>query len=740
LHRDIKPANLLLDSEGTLWNTDFGLARLPGEDRPTATGDLLGTLRYMSPEQALGRRPILDGRTDIYSLGVTLYEMLTLRPAVEGRDRQELLQRIAGVEPVPPRRLNPSVSVDLETIVLKAMAKDAADRYATARELADDLRRFLEDHPIRARRPSLPERAVKWARRHKPLVAFAAATQFLAVVGLSAGVVLIAGARDRTRAQQRRAERNFELARDAIDQMLTRVGENRLAQVPRMEATRKALLEQALTFYEKLLDDAKDDPAMRLEMGAAWGRVGEIRRQLGRHSEAELAFDRALAILGPMGRIKPRSPRLRRSLAHSFRQRGVLLATTGRAAEAERSLDQAVAALRPMPDEDPGSPRDQYALATTLNTRGGILLNEGRRVEARDSFLEAIQWMDGLVDGAPEQAEYRSRRAGILNNLGIILIQAGRLAEAKGYLEEAVAQQESALKTNPDDLEGVKILASHYENLAIVLAQLGKPGEAETILNRQLVISERLVSDFPLVPEYRDNLAGTLGNLGKVLLEAGKLTEGERVLRRAHDLFAALAAESPGSRRYRRELASSESELGFCFKRQGRDREARDAFERAVGYCQALATGAPDNARYRHELADRRVDLARLLATCPDLSVRDPARAVALADEAVAAAPKAGSHWRALGMARYAAGDWAAAITALKKSTELGSKDEATDWLFLAMAHWRRGEHKTARTWYDKAVAWIDRNKPRNGEILVFRNEASTLLGVVGATGPRSSR
>jgi serine/threonine protein kinase len=180
LHRDIKPANLLLDAGGRLWVTDFGLAQVRGDDRLTCSGDVLGTLRYMSPEQALGRRVVIDGRTDVYSLGVTLYELLTLRPALDGRDRAEVLRRIAEEEPAPPRRLNPAVPADLETIVLKATNKDPASRYATAGDLAGDLARFLDGQSIRARRPSVMDRAAKWSRRHRAVVL---TTALLLVVG-----------------------------------------------------------------------------------------------------------------------------------------------------------------------------------------------------------------------------------------------------------------------------------------------------------------------------------------------------------------------------------------------------------------------------------------------------------------------------------------------------------------------------------------------------------------------------
>jgi serine/threonine protein kinase/Flp pilus assembly protein TadD len=198
IHRDIKPGNLLIEqtslSHGErvagqrlrLWVTDFGLAHVQSHAGLTLTGDLLGTLRYMSPEQALAKPVAVDHRTDIYSLGVTLYELLTLEPAFAGRDRQELLRQIAFEEPKPPRRLNRAVPAELETIVGKAMEKNLADRYATAQELADDLARFLKDEPIRARRPTLVQRARKWARRHTALVWSAAVVLLLAA--LMAGI------------------------------------------------------------------------------------------------------------------------------------------------------------------------------------------------------------------------------------------------------------------------------------------------------------------------------------------------------------------------------------------------------------------------------------------------------------------------------------------------------------------------------------------------------------------------
>ncbi len=186
VHRDVKPANLLLDARGCVWVADFGLAHIQhGEAGLTMTGEMVGTLRYMSPEQALAKRVPIDHRTDVYSLGATLYELLTLRPAFEGKDRQELLRQIAFEEPSRPRRLDRNVPPELEVIVLKAMEKNPAERYGTAQEMADDLRRWLDDRPIRARRPSSARVVAKWARRHRG-VAWAAAT-VIVITALFAG-------------------------------------------------------------------------------------------------------------------------------------------------------------------------------------------------------------------------------------------------------------------------------------------------------------------------------------------------------------------------------------------------------------------------------------------------------------------------------------------------------------------------------------------------------------------------
>lgn len=214
VHRDIKPTNLLVDARGNLWITDFGLAHIHNDTRLTLTGDIVGTLRYMSPEQALAQRVDVDHRTDLYSLGATLYELLTLEPVFTGNDRRELLRQIAFEEPRRPRQLNKTIPLELETIVLKAMEKNPAERYSTAKEMADDLERFLKDEPIRAKRPLLVQRVRKWSRRHRPVVtSMVVAT--VAVVVIAIGALLIslgnisAALKDKSAALEREKETRY---------------------------------------------------------------------------------------------------------------------------------------------------------------------------------------------------------------------------------------------------------------------------------------------------------------------------------------------------------------------------------------------------------------------------------------------------------------------------------------------------------------------------------------------------
>jgi eukaryotic-like serine/threonine-protein kinase len=311
VHRDIKPANLLVNTSGTLWIADFGLAQFQADASLTRTGDLVGTFRYMSPEQASGQRTSVDHRTDIYSLGATFYELLTLLPVFSGETRHELLYQILHNEPKAPRSINRAIPVELETIVLKALRKTPAERYASAAELADDLRRFLDHRPILARRPTLVDRARKWSRRHPSVVVAGVLILFLCLVGVSIGNWRAAVARDRIaqaqkataealereKARANEAEESFRQARQSVD-LLVEISEDEIGDNPFMRQMRRRLLQTALGFYQDFIDARRGDAASQADLAAVEKRVSGILDDLEllRRDERALLLRRPVVV------------------------------------------------------------------------------------------------------------------------------------------------------------------------------------------------------------------------------------------------------------------------------------------------------------------------------------------------------------------------------------------------------------------------------------------------------------
>ena len=259
LHRDVKPSNLIIDGTGHLWVGDFGVARFQGAESLTSSGDVLGTLRDMSPEQALATRNVVDQRSDVYSLGATLYELLTLRPPFDGSNSQDLLRRIAQDEPRRPRAIDPDIPLDLETIVLKATAKEPVNRYVTARELADDLERFASDQPIAARRPGPLELLTRFARKHAAVALVAVPLLLVIVAGLAFGFVIVLAkqaqilkqrgeiAHQKVKAENAHssARRQRDEARRAVDEMYTLVAKEWLSNQPKLQPLQRVFLEKA---------------------------------------------------------------------------------------------------------------------------------------------------------------------------------------------------------------------------------------------------------------------------------------------------------------------------------------------------------------------------------------------------------------------------------------------------------------------------------------------------------------
>ncbi len=675
LHRDVKPANLMIDAAENLWVTDFGLARFLDNAGLTMTGDLLGTLRYMSPEQLLGGRMALDGRTDVYSLGATLYELLTLRPAFEGEDRQGLLRRIADDEPTAPRKLDPGIPRELETIVLKAMAKEPAARYRGARELADDLRRYREDRPILARRPPLADRVAKWARRHRPVVWASAAVVVLAAVGLLVGAFLVWREKEQTELalsqrteQLRRAQKNLGVAQESLDKFyLTFVEEQFPRDRNRLEVDR-ALLQQALESYESLARINGDDEAVIGQTASAYLRVGDLRARLDRLAEAEDAYTRGLAIFERLSRDDPDDDLNARKFAAALNHAGDLARRRDRPAEAEAHFRRAVTICEGLVRDHPRDVSYQIGLAQGLNNLAGALADQKRTAEAMAHSRSALQWLRAVSGPNPcfGQLQEHLELALNLNDLGQMLLGAGQFREAEYAYRQAIDS-------------------------------LG-----------------RLAEERPEVPEYREQRAVARRGLGKVLVHSDRPVEAmESVLAALAD-FEAMYKADPAREASRIELARTRATLGYIHSQAGRWDEAIASLELGLEV-------APDEPVVLN-------NLAWMLATHPDPDRRDPSRAADLADRALRLGPSWGLFWNTLGVARYRQGDYEAAEEALGAAMRSGSGSFVIDRLFMAMSQWRLGRHDRARALFQEAAQWMADHPSRDEEIQRFRAEAEALI------------
>jgi len=619
VHRDIKPANLLLDMRGNLWITDFGLAHCQSQVGLTMTGDVVGTLRYMSPEQALGTGVAIDPRVDVYALGGTLYELLTLQAPFNGRDRRELLRQICFEEPRPLRRLNPDIPGELETIVLKALEKNPADRYASAQELAEDLRRFLEDKPIRARKPSLPNRVKKFARRHQGVTVTGGIGAALVVLLMLLFLVyrnhLIAGQRDEADKFRRLAEERSKEARQAVDVMYTQFARKWLAQQPQMQSVQREFLEKALAFYEKLATESSTDPVVRFEKAQAYFRVAEIQHNLGDTERAERAYDQAILLLERLVHDFSDTLEYQRELAEAFDGLGILLGDTGRLPEAEQAQRRALALQEKLANEFPANSTYRRELARGLYHLGCTMAFSGQFAKVHKFLASAVRIQRKLAIELPLVPDIRAELADSLSRSG----DEKSRREAAALLEKLVAD-------SPLNPVYRNALAECYFFLSFGLPDTA----AEAALRHAITIQEKLLADFPSTTNHRFDLARSQFELARMLHRKRRFDVAIEAYRLGLAVGEPLAA-IPKVDYFRNRLAEAHDELGELLSASGQCFEAAKEYRHSIALYESLAAEYP---KYRGQsLAPQR----RLAAVLGNGSA---AHKVSSANEADALSPK----------------------------------------------------------------------------------------------------
>jgi eukaryotic-like serine/threonine-protein kinase len=626
VHRDVKPSNLLLDGSGKLWVTDFGLARCRSDAPITRTGDLVGTLRYMSPEQAAGKSVLVDHRTDVYSLGVTLYELLALQPAYSGEDGPALLRQIEQQEPWPLRQLQPKTPADLETVVSKAMAKQREERYATAQEFADDLRRVLEGKPTLAKPPTIAERLRKWTRRHRRAMAVAAAVCLFAMLGMTVSTLLIAREKARTEQNYALAEENFRQAREAVDRLGKRVAEQ-LSEVPGAAQVRGELLRETLRYYASFADQAKQNPALRADLALTYSKIGVLNTAIGSNDEAIEAHQNAIRLFEELAAGNPHEPDYRRRLAICQNNLALALNRSGRIDAARQAYRYAIR-LQEKLVEDSGE-RPQYLTDLALaNSNFGLLQSEtGEQANAEFLFREAIRLQERLLKIEPREPELLRNLAASLNNLSALCV-AARPDRAAELYEKALACQTKAAAIRPAELKYKCDVAVTHNNLGAVQSRQRRFAEAAASYARAADIQRELVQSAPAQNSYRHDLAVSLNNLGLAQSRLRKAAAAERSFRQALVLQESLVRQNPRDLELQSNLGGIYNNLGMLMEELQRNTDAADNYRHAVEHQQIARTHAPQVSRYQAFLSNHYYNYARVLRR---LGRPDEAAHVALA-------------------------------------------------------------------------------------------------------------
>jgi tetratricopeptide (TPR) repeat protein/tRNA A-37 threonylcarbamoyl transferase component Bud32 len=732
IHRDLKPANVLFRTEGRGLRTeekplspqssvlspvvsDFGLAKFVAGGSLTQTGTVLGTPCYMAPEQAVGNSQAITPAVDVYGLGAILYEALTGRPPFEALTDAATVRQVQEEEPTAPRQLTPVVPRDLETICLKCLRKDPVRRYASAQELADDLRRFRCGEPIRARPVGTAERVLVWCRR-KPVIAGLVTALALVCVAGVAGVLwqshLARQRQAEAKREQERADENLKKLREKIDR-LGALGRD-LARDPRLRKAALAVLEEALDFYQEILPQQALDPRLRREAARLYGEVAHTYHSAGKWRHASDAFRREAELLSALAADEPANAEHNLRLGVSYRRRGNVLRDLGERQEARAAYEHAIEIQERALDQSRADPARQMALANSLYNLSSVLSTQSEADEIERHYRRAVRLDRAAVAADPKRELYQSELALGLEGLGLLMLVRGKFHEASAAIAEALEINKKLVQipTQRDYIE--RYLARNYTSQGRVLAALGQVEAADRAFKEAVALLSPALEQGRGDPFHRMDLARALLARADFLKQTSRKNEVEGLLRQVIGHYKVLRKNFAQNKEISRLLATTYLALVSWLWELGRSADAAEPYRLA---CEL----APDDP----EVSNR---LAWFLATCAEPRLRKPAQAVRLARKAVDASPKAGPFWNTLGAAHYHNGDAKAAVAALEKSMRLRAGGDSYDWFFVAMAHHRLGDHAKARGWFERAVGWMTKYMPHDDELRRFRAEAEALL------------
>jgi tetratricopeptide (TPR) repeat protein/predicted Ser/Thr protein kinase len=600
LHRDLKPHNIIVERKTNRpMLTDFGLAKfLEERNELTHAGDIMGTPSYMSPEQARDSGKVM-ALADVYSLGATLYHVLTSRPPFQAANVAETIRQVLDEEPVPPRRLNPAIDRDLETICLKCLQKEPARRYESSLALAEDLQRYLEHKPILARPAGMVERTWRWCRRNPRLAGTAALASLLLVFWVTSIVIGYAS----TVAALAESESRLARAQSIVDELFTEVSDNDLLNEPGMQELRKDLLAKALKHYQYFLEESANNPAVRDKVAAARYRVGLI---------AQLTGDRDTAL---------------------------------------RELSEARDMQEELLHEAPSDPLRLKALGDTLNALGGLYKAIGSLEKALSVFGESESIRSNLANIEPNNHEWQRLLANAHMNLGIVEMERAQYKIARDHMQRQYkiardhmqrAQQSrlKILQAEPKFDKARRDLAMGYYSLgdSHLSEYYGTDDPSREFADAAIVHLKDAVKQFELLDakegesltnRYYLSTANRL--LSGILAEIGDTEGALAACNAAKESMTSLAIGNPKVDLYQTELAILAMNQGDLYREQENYPAARSAFSQTKEILERLLTRDPGNEAYSMDLAGTLGALGRVELLANDASSAKSTLEVAIA-------------------------------------------------------------------------------------------------------------